>query len=229
MLGIRVGLVAAIQAAMRWVLLCALVGCLDSASTSSMCDASPHVQFVRANHSLIVPLAVAVGGTATVQLQCWLADNPGAAPFDLPSVATTDSDPAATVAMSGATLVVSGRHEGTNTVHITSSDGSTTYGSLELHVAAVDHLAFRSTYDVIPPNVDVAFAKQFGSLAEVLLAATSGDLLADDSAQVAPPPGAVLTAIRPGVFDYNATPLGNHVVEVNSGGTMYSTPFVVVD
>jgi hypothetical protein len=209
---------------MRWLIPLLLAGCTEPASDSSLCGSSPELHFVRANG---LPEAVAVGGTATFQLQCWFTDYPGEAPFDVPSVATTEPDPAASVDKGGATLVIAGVHAGTTTVQIISSDGATLYGSLEVEVAAVDHLAFR-TGDT-PANMDVAFAKELGTLAEVMLEASNGDLLADDAMQLVPPSAAVRTAIRPGVFDYTATPLGDYVVEVDSAGTSYTLPFVVVD
>jgi hypothetical protein len=216
---------------MRWsLLLCILVGCVDSqASTPSpMCESNPNVRFIHQNQP-VVSLSVATGGTATLSLECVLEDLPGQAPFDLPSIVTNGADGVAAAELRAATLTVHGSHAGTSTIAITSSDGATHYGQLAITVADVDHLTFRSTYDTIPPNVDLAFAKEFGTLSEVELASSTGAVLADDSMIVTPPAGATATGIRPGVFDIAGTPLGNQTIEVASGGAMHSAPFVVVD
>jgi hypothetical protein len=213
-----------------WLLLCVLVGCVDSqASTRSrMCEANPNVRFIHQNQP-VVALTVATGGTATLSLECTLEDLPGQAPFDLPSTAMAGADDAATAELRAATLTVHGTHAGTTTVAITSSDGATHYGSLAVTVADVDHLTFRSTYDTIPPNVDLAFAKEFGTLAEVELASTTNAVLADDDMIVTPPAGATRTGIRPGVFDIAGTPLGDQTIAVATGGAIHSAPFIVVD
>lgn len=214
---------------MRWLLLWFLVGCVDSqASTSSpMCEENPNVRFIHQNQP-VMALKVATGGTATLSLECLLDDLPGQAPFDLPSTVTA-SDAAATAELRSATLTVHGGHAGGTTIDIRSSDGAKSYGSLAVTVADVDHLTFRSTYDVIPSNMDVAFAKEFGTLAEVELATSTNLVLVDDGMIVTPPSGATATGIRPGVFDIAGTPVGDQTIEVASGGAMHSAPFIVVD
>jgi hypothetical protein len=192
-----------------------------------MCESNPNVRFLHQNQP-VQALTVATGGTASLSLECLLEDLPGQAAFDLPSTVTASADAVATD-LHAATLTIHGSHAGTSTIAITSGDGATHYGSLAVTVADVDHLTFRSTYDVIPANVDVAFAKEFGTLAEVELASSTNIVLADDDMIVTPPMGATPTGIRPGVFDIAGTPLGDQTIEVASAGAMHSAPFVVVD
>ena len=208
---------------MRWLLLGALVGCTTT-EPSSPCSDNPQVLFVHG--STVQTMTVALDGTATLQLQCNVFDDPA---FDLPSIATTSADSAVSVEKRGATLMMHADHAGSSTVAVTSPDGSSMYGSLSLEVAPVDHLGFRATYDDIPPNVDVAFAAEFGTLADVMLAGSDGTALVDDDMTVVLPTGAVAQGSGPGAFDYGAVALGSDTIAVDSGGSTYTTPFVVVD
>ena len=185
------------------------------------------MRFIHQNQP-VVSLTVATGGSATLSLECLLEDLPGQAPFDLPSIVMPGAD-AATADLRAATLTIHGAHAGTTAVAITSSDGATRYGSLAVTVADVDHLTFRSTYDTIPPNVELAFAKEFGTLAEVELASSTNAVLVDDDMIVTPPAGATRTGIRPGVFDIAGTPLGDQTIYVTTSAASLNAPFVVVD
>jgi hypothetical protein len=210
---------------MRWLLLALLAGCTAS-EPPSLCEDDPQVVFGHGQASDVTRLAVALGGTAKVELTC---EAFGIPPFDLPSIATTDSGLVASVDNDGATLAIHGLQDGTTTVSVKSDDGATTYGSLEVDVEAIGHLALQSEYDDIPPNVDVAFAAQFGTIAAVALAAGDGDVLADDDMTVTFPPGAMVMSYAPGTFDTTSIALGTYTLEVDSGGSAYTTDFVMVD
>jgi len=218
---------------MRWLVLCALVGCVDPNGTPSNqpeggCADIARVTFTHGGSSFVVQtLAIAEGGRANLALECILPDLPGRATWDLPSIATASND-AVTAFQNGSMLSIHGVHQGSASVAITASDGGS-YGSISIEVAPADHLAFGSENDDIPTNVEVAFAKEFGTLDEVKLASSAGVVLVDDDMVVTPPAGSTRSALGPAFFDIAAMPLGDTTIEVDAGGSTLTAPFSVVD
>lgn len=217
---------------MRWILLCALVGCVDSGSgnepPAQMCADYPRVSFVHgAGSNLVNMVTVAQGGAVDLKLECILPDLPGSATWDLPTSATASND-AVTADEMGSMLRIHGIHEGTATVAI-ATNGAAAYGSIMIAVVPADHIALDEDGDKVPTDADVAFAKEVGGLEHVKLESSTGAELTDDDEILTLPPGGTLSGVGPGYFDIAEMPVGDNTVTLTSGGMAYSIPFTVAD
>ena len=216
---------------MRWILLCALVGCVDSSGDEpsvQTCVEYPQLVFAHGAGSIHVNmLTVAQGGAVDLNLACILPDLPGSATWDLPTSATVSND-AVTANETGAMLRIHGIHEGMATVAI-AADGGAAYGSIAITVVAADHVALGETIDKVPAGADVAFAKEVGGLEHVKLESTTGAELTDDDEILTLPPGGELSGVGPGYFNIAGMPVGDNTVTLTSGGMMFSIPFAVAD
>ncbi|HEY6038789.1 MAG TPA: hypothetical protein VIV58_31120 [Kofleriaceae bacterium] len=192
------------------------------------CADYPQLVFAHgAGSTFMHTMTVAQGGAVDLELECILPDLPGSATWDLPTSATVSND-AVTADEMGSMLRIHGVHEGTATVAI-GANGAAAYGSIEITVAPVDHLALDEGDDKVPTSGDVAFAKEVGTLEHVKLETSTGTVLTDDDQILTPPPGGTLSGLGPGFFDIAAVPVGDDTVAVTSGGMAYSVPFSVVD
>jgi len=217
---------------MRWILLCALVGCVGSGGDDEpqvqTCAEYPQLAFAHGAGSIHVSkVTVAQGGAVDLNLKCILPDLPGEATWDLPT-STTVSNDAVTANEMGSMLRIHGIHEGMATVAI-AADGAAAYGSIAITVVPADHVALDETDDKVPAGTDLAFAKEVGGLEHVKLESTTGAELTDDDEILTLSPGGELSGVGPGYFNIAGMPVGDNTVTLTSGGTAYSIPFAVAD
>ena len=205
-----------------WLLIVLLAGCFNEPSElQPTCNEASGVRFAYSR-------SLAVGGTQTLELECYFTDGPEEVLFDLPANVSTDVDAKVSVDRTGSSVVVHGLQDGTAHLTLVSNDGSRSWGSTQFEVATIDHVVLQSGVDLVPPGLEVAYAREQFVDIDIALVASGGDEVFDQNMQVVAPIGAQSTNGGQS-FDDRDMAEGAYTIQVTAGGSSFAAPFVLVD